>query len=304
MSRKRKGWVPGFEPLESRQLLAASQPWVGVFTGTNSYTLDGQQLTSDETVTISQVNSKHIRIQTSVVQNYVASGQTSPSASTAFYISSTILEPHEIQSSPGQGEGLNQSIIQPNTVTPSSSSSGTEYVATLPANVGDGQFTLDGNKLSISGTLSTNVFYSTSFDFQGTRESATPSAASAQELLPLSTNDDPGQSQLFSTKSILGKYKGQLTRTPGSVSMVSKATISQNKKGHDVLDLVFTDPGSCDIEITGGIHPSHTGAFTLDLGTEATDGIVEGHITHTGRLVINVFVPGISDSVGSQKKHG
>jgi hypothetical protein len=295
------------EPLDRRTMLAASAPYLGTFTGTDTYTFDGQQQTSPETVVVSQADAKHIRIVTTIAEQYLvpagaatiqssvsplAKEKTTAAAQTSESFNSTCLNPTGHLSSSSTGAPVAQS--KGSGVT---AQSVTVYQTTLPAALGNGSFLLQDNELSLFGTFSTGIFGATTYFFDGTK-TTTQATASALSF-------DPDQkNQLFSTKPIVGKYKGHLTRTPGSVVMNSTATISVNSKGHDVIDLVFTDPGICDIEITGGIHPTHTGAFSLALGANATDGTLIGHLTHTGRLVLNLSVPGTSDSVGSQKKHG
>ncbi len=171
----------------------------------------------------------------------------------------------------------------------------TFYDATLPAALGGGSFLLQGDELSLSGTITTGVFYPTAFGFDGTK-----TAASGSDVAALPQAQD--ENQLFSMKPVLGKYKGHMTRNTDQAVLDTIVTISLNNKGHDVIDLVLNDPGVCDIEITGGIHPTHTGAFSLALGGEGTDGALTGHITHTGRLVLNLGVPGESDSGGKPEE--
>ena len=285
------------ETLESRRLLSSTPSFVGSYSGTETYTLAGQQVQVPETVTLAPVVNKSSVSTVAITAKQLAVLEALVPLAPVAYMDVRV----EIGFFPSPDEG--QSISEASgKETPLSS---TEEVGSLPSAFGpEGMVQVVGSTLTMSGDLTTGIFPVDSFNFEGTKvtpKKSTASALSEPQPPPITTL---GINTAFKANPILGKFKGHMTRQSDSTEFTTSAVVADNKKGKPAISFSLADPGAGTIVIQSEIHPTHTGSFTLDLGDSSIDGILGGHITHTGRLVLDLTLPGFSILVGSQKRHG
>jgi hypothetical protein len=286
------------EVLEPRRLLSSTPSFVGTYSGTETYTLAGRQVQVPETVTISPMATKSSASKVASTQDprvvLTALLPLAPEAIMDLIVLVTLFP---------TDNGKSVSAVEASGNATARSTTG--YVASLPPAYGpEGTLQVLGSTLTLSGDLTTGIFPVDSFSFEGTKvtpKKSTASALSQPKRPPITTL---GVTQALKASPDLGTFKGHMTRQSDGTVFKTSAVISNNKKGKPAIHFSLVEPGVGTIEIDSEIKPTHTGSFTLDLGDSSIDGIFGGHITHTGRLVLDLTVPGTSILVGSQKRHG
>jgi hypothetical protein len=286
------------ENLESRRLLASTAPIFGTYRGTETYTLDGQQQTLKATITISPIVSKHTSATTQATDTTQAIVDIRRQLLPFVVESQGIIEFFELNNLSGES-------IQSRTSGNATALATTDYVAVVNTTSESGTFQVKngGTDLEISDTLTTGIFQPSTILFSGTKVSTTTTTAAASSSGDTSPATTLAVRKSLAVNPVLGTFLGHMTRASDGAEFKTKATVTNNKKGHPALHMQLVEPGIGTTLIDSVIHPTHTGSFVLDLGGLPTDGIIHGHITHTGRLVLSLVVPGVSNLVGSQKRH-
>jgi hypothetical protein len=289
------------ESLESRTLLASTAPFFGSYTGTDTYSFDGKTHKDTVTVVISPISS--------------TSAYTAQSDSTAAQIAVARSLGPLAQINIGEQLFFNDSpaaVPQSRTANSGNLSplSTNDFVGSFPSKLGSGTVQIDGNSLTIRGTVDTGIFMPTTINFSGTKV-VKKSAVAAPAVAPAPAIDSDNKT-LFTTLSLeqtlslnpaIGTFLGHMTRASDSTAFKTSAVIAKNSKGHTAITFQLIEPGVGTIVVQSVIHPTHTGAFTLPLGNSAFDGTISGHITHTRRLVLHLIVPEFSTLVGTQVRH-
>jgi len=156
---------------------------------------------------------------------------------------------------------------------------------------------LNNGSLQLTGEITTGILSNVSFNFGGTK--ITPKKTASAEA----TRTALDVRQALKVNPVFGTFKGHMTRASDSDSFKTSAVVANNKKGHPAITLDLVEPDLGDLLISSVILPTSKGSFSVTLGTSQNPGTLAGHITHTGRLVLHLTVPGVSDLVGSQKRH-
>jgi hypothetical protein len=179
------------------------------------------------------------------------------------------------------------------------------YIAYFPSSLGLGTLQVFNGELTIFGTIDSGIFPAMTLNFDGTKVAAKKAKAASLKTAPStpSTLTTLAVRQTLKRNPALGTFKGHMTRAKDGTEFKTTAVVADNKNGHPAIDFQLVDTGFGTIEIQSVIHPTHTGSFTLDLGSGPADGVLMGHITHTGRLVLHLNVRGTSDLVGTQTHH-
>jgi hypothetical protein len=283
--------------LESRLLYAAT-PYLGTYRGIATYSLDGITQHVKETITISPVITP-LTVPIGPHANEAgiifarSFGTISTLAASAIVVFGVSLDDAPLPSSRGNHASSTKPL------------GGTAYIAHFPSKFGLGTIQVFQNELTITGTITTGIFFPASFDFDGTLVTAKSAAVAAPPPAPESKDlfTTLSLNQTLSLNPVLGTFIGHVTRASDHVALKTSAVVAKNKKGHTAITMTIIDPGIGTITIQSVIHPTHTGTFTLPLGAFHTDGTLSGHVTHTGRLILHLTVPGVSDSVGTQVRH-
>jgi hypothetical protein len=283
------------ETLESRRLLASTAPVFGTYRGTEMYNNDGLQQSLKATVTISPVAAKSSAV-TAQSNEPTDAGlaivhQLAPQVVMALFEIETF-EPTLIS----------DAVVQTHVANSAAPLATTVYVASLNSSAVSATTRVEGNNLEISETVSTGIFAKSTITFSGTRVATTKTSVAASQTTSSVTT--LAARPALNVNPVRGAFKGHMTRQSDSEEFKTSAVVADNKKGKPAINFSLVEPGVGTIEIQSEIRPTHTGSFTLDLGGLPTDGILHGHITHTGRLVLNLVIPGVSDLAGSQKRRG
>ena len=287
--KRHRGFGCLIEALDARRLLASAAPYLGTYSGTETYLVNGVQQTATETVTIS-ATSKVSALDRDHDVKMAIRELIGPEASLDSVVDVALTtddSPDAFVPSTGHETAQAETI----------------YSGDFPSSIGTGNVLIQGSELSFSATINNGIFSTSPFSFDGNKvatkavKSAAP-AATTPKVTTLSLN------QVLKANPAFGIFKGHMTLASNNKQFTTSATIAKNSKGHTAIAFQLVDTGIGTIEIDSVIHPTHTGSFTLDLGDSSVDGIFGGHITHTGRLILDLTVPGVSIVVGSQKRHG
>jgi hypothetical protein len=268
------------ELLETRQLLSGNAN--GNYNGINNVSVDGKTLPADTTVRLVDDGNgrKRLQIFTPVPDTPVEEEEDEDAD---FHSSSAI---HITGNAPFGA------------ITPAASH--TFLVGVLPQAAGGGVVQIEDNHLmTIDGTFAPGkLFYPISYSFSGAKVSsgaAVPQSAEAISVVkPLTTKKKKNP--------LLGIYKGTITDTQHGLSYGVGVTEYRNKNGNLAITATIAVPNFGTVTIASVNHPHSSGSFDLALGGQVTDGILSGHITHTGKLVLTVRTIGLSVTTGTLKR--
>jgi hypothetical protein len=164
---------------------------------------------------------------------------------------------------------------------------GSDLGAQIPSKVGSGKIQISKGHMDIDGTLDPGVMDPLPFTFSG--QKAAGAAAPSAITVTAATKKNP----------ILGAYKGTMVYTTSSLSIPAAAQFTNNKLGHPTAHVQMEIAGFGELDIDTIIHAHSTGSFDQMLAALPTDGSLSGHITHTGKLSLELFVPHIPFRVTS-----
>ena len=102
---------------------------------------------------------------------------------------------------------------------------------------------------------------------------------------------------------LLGSFRGVLDDASHRHSYKINVQCNLNKKGTPALHAQIGVDGFGEVDLDLVPHAHSTGSFEGQLLAERpTDGILSGHITHTGHLVLSISSPGLSFNTGNLKR--
>ena len=270
-------WAPLIELLEGRRLLSGSVHTLATAAGDGTYdgeSIFDQDLPSD-TASNAKITEEGTRESVTVhegAKTYHEKGSTS------------------VNDSPSS-----------QSVTPQAKH--TFLVGIIPQSAGGGVIQIeDGTTMTISGTMTPGkLFYPLSYSFTGTRVKA--KAAAVEPVVETAPPQSISVLAKKKTNPLIGIYKGFLTDTDHGLTYKIAVQSALNKKGTPALHAQIGVDGFGEVDLNLVPHAHSTGSFENQLlGSRPTDGILSGHITHTGHLVLNIRAPGLSFTTGNLKR--